>query len=96
MDEITLAQPVLQELKQLYKIETPTLRSRQEFLEQCRGPWQGIDGIYRHFNRASAKIVGKYDRELVEALPSSLRFIVHNGAGYDGQSPVARELCRSE
>lgn len=32
---------------------------------------------------SSLATTGKYDRELVEALPDTLRFICHNGAGYD-------------
>ncbi len=36
---------------------------------------------YRTFD--SVSITGRVDAELVAALPSSLRFICHNGAGYD-------------
>lgn len=31
----------------------------------------------------SLQITGRFDKELVDALPESLKFISHNGAGYD-------------
>lgn len=41
-------------------------------------------GMYRHFGGArSIRISGRFDPELVRALPDSLKFIVHNGSGYD-------------
>lgn len=40
--------------------------------------------MYRHFGGArSIRISGRFDPELVRALPDSLKFIVHNGSGYD-------------
>lgn len=37
------------------------------------------------FDRAphSTSVTGKFDQELIEALPASVRFLAHNGAGYD-------------
>lgn len=32
---------------------------------------------------ADVQVTGRFDEELVSALPSSLRFITSNGAGYD-------------
>lgn len=29
------------------------------------------------------KITGRFDKELISHLPKSVRFICHNGAGYD-------------
>lgn len=31
----------------------------------------------------SAQIIGVYDKEIISGLPQSLRWIAHNGAGYD-------------
>lgn len=51
---------------------------------QPGGPYAGIRGLYRHFGGArSVRVTGRFDPELVHALPDSLRFIVHNGSGYD-------------
>lgn len=38
-------------------------------------------GIYR--SNESAKVTGPFDKELVQLLPKSVKFITHNGAGYD-------------
>nr|XP_036579011.1 glyoxylate reductase [Colletotrichum truncatum]KAF6786442.1 glyoxylate reductase [Colletotrichum truncatum] len=60
----------------------PKATNRAEFLEECKsGALDGVVAIYRTFS--SAKVTGLVDSELVAALPSSLRFICHNGAGYD-------------
>lgn len=38
-------------------------------------------GIYHHNDSSAA--VGTFNKEFINALPSSVRYIVHNGAGYD-------------
>lgn len=38
-------------------------------------------GIYRHND--SAQSVGVFDKEFIEGLPESVKYICHNGAGYD-------------
>lgn len=38
-------------------------------------------GLYR--SNDSTSVTGPFDRELVQVLPKSLKFIAHNGAGYD-------------
>lgn len=45
------------------------------------GSFDGCIVAYRTFE--SVTITGKIDGELVSALPSSLRFLCHSGAGYD-------------
>ncbi|KAH9238101.1 hypothetical protein K456DRAFT_1828448 [Colletotrichum gloeosporioides 23] len=64
------------------EIITPKSTSRPEFLQECAsGALDGVVAIYRTFS--SVKITGKIDAELVATLPPSVRFICHNGAGYD-------------
>lgn len=61
---------------------SPTSRTRPDFLRECAAG--GLDGCvvaYRTFE--SAEATGRVDAELLAALPASLRFICHNGAGYD-------------
>lgn len=61
-------------------------QSRDEFLAAVGpgGKYADIRGLYRHFGGArSVRITGRFDEELVDKLPASLKFIVHNGAGYD-------------
>lgn len=45
------------------------------------GKYEGIIGIYRH--NISADKIGIFDEEIVAALAPSVRWIAHNGAGYD-------------
>lgn len=49
--------------------------------ELTTGKYRNISAIYRH--NSSASEVGFYDEELINAMPSSLRYLCHNGAGYD-------------
>ncbi|EDN05723.1 hypothetical protein HCAG_02326 [Histoplasma mississippiense (nom. inval.)] len=56
--------------------------TRAEFLADCqRGKYNDVVAIYR--SNESVKVTGPFDAELLNALPRSLRFICHNGAGYD-------------
>jgi lactate dehydrogenase-like 2-hydroxyacid dehydrogenase len=63
-------------------VVTPASTNRAEFLsEAASGGFEGCVAAYRTFD--SFSVTGKIDAELLAALPSSLRFICHNGAGYD-------------
>ena len=57
--------------------------SRGDFFAACAdgGKYAHIVAIYRHNDSASS--IGFFDAELISKLPSSLKFICHNGAGYD-------------
>ncbi|RPD59510.1 hypothetical protein L227DRAFT_162801 [Lentinus tigrinus ALCF2SS1-6] len=57
--------------------------NRDEFFAglQKGGKYDGIVGIYRH--NISADYIGIFDKELIAKLPSSVKWIAHNGAGYD-------------
>jgi glyoxylate reductase len=67
-------------------------RSRHDFLEEFRpgGKYSGVVGIYRE--NTSAEQIGIFDKELVNGLSSSVKWIAHNGAGYD---PVDVQACIS-
>ncbi|KAG7091028.1 hypothetical protein E1B28_010089 [Marasmius oreades] len=56
---------------------------RDTFVKELEpgGKYEGIVGIYR--DNTSAQNIGIFDKELVNVLPSSLKWIAHNGAGYD-------------
>ncbi|KAJ8076861.1 hypothetical protein PM082_001284 [Marasmius tenuissimus] len=45
------------------------------------GKYEGVVGFYR--DNTSADRIGIFDKELVDQFPSSLKWIAHNGAGYD-------------
>ncbi|KAG4417344.1 hypothetical protein IFR04_009485 [Cadophora malorum] len=60
----------------------PKARSRAEFIEECKsGAFDSVIAAYRTF--MSVAITGLIDEELVAALPKNLKFLCHNGAGYD-------------
>jgi len=66
----------------LADVITPTSTSRSAFIAESRsGAFDGCTIAYRTF--ASISITGPIDAELLSSLPPSLKFIVHNGAGYD-------------
>ncbi|CAE6487711.1 unnamed protein product [Rhizoctonia solani] len=56
-------------------------KSRAQFYEELSTTYAGITGIYRH--NTSADYIGIFDKELIDKLPSSVKWIAHNGAGYD-------------
>ncbi|KAF2843405.1 hypothetical protein M501DRAFT_924950 [Patellaria atrata CBS 101060] len=56
--------------------------SRDDFISKCRkGDFDDVFVIYR--SNESTSVTGPFDEELVRTLPASLKFICHNGAGYD-------------
>jgi glyoxylate reductase len=56
--------------------------SREDFISKCKnGDFEDLFAMYR--SNDSNKMTGNFDEELVYALPSTLKFICHNGAGYD-------------
>jgi lactate dehydrogenase-like 2-hydroxyacid dehydrogenase len=70
------------EIGKLATIIKPTATDRVSFLAEARsGAFDGCTVAYRTFE--SFDVTGKVDEEMLSALPSSLRFICHNGAGYD-------------
>ncbi|KAG0148878.1 hypothetical protein CROQUDRAFT_131611 [Cronartium quercuum f. sp. fusiforme G11] len=74
----------LNDLRDQYSIiELEADTTRSSFFEKCRdgGEYNHIKGIYRH--NSSAEQIGIFDAELIEALPESVCYICHNGAGYD-------------
>jgi len=57
--------------------------TRTDFMAGLKtsGKYAGIVGIYRH--NTSADHIGIFDREIIKALASNVKWIAHNGAGYD-------------
>ncbi|KAF2796240.1 glyoxylate reductase [Melanomma pulvis-pyrius CBS 109.77] len=82
LGEIEHAHESWNALSNLAELTNPRARTRAEFLQQCiDGKLDGVLAIYRTF--ASVDITGRFDEELVGVLPTTVRFICHNGAGYD-------------
>lgn len=56
--------------------------NRQDFISKCKnGEFEDVFALYR--SNDSNPITGDFNEELIEALPKSLKFICHNGAGYN-------------
>ncbi|KAL9052762.1 MAG: hypothetical protein Q9162_005182 [Coniocarpon cinnabarinum] len=67
---------------------TTNAPDRASFLKECHaGQYTGVTAAYRTFGSASQ--TGPWDSDLCAALPTSLRFVAHNGAGYDQLSTDA-------
>jgi D-3-phosphoglycerate dehydrogenase len=62
--------------------------TRNEFLEKCGdGSWSDVVAVYR--SNESTALTGPFDAELVRKLPASVKYICHNGAGYDNVDVAA-------
>ncbi|KAI9050917.1 hypothetical protein LZ554_005029 [Drepanopeziza brunnea f. sp. 'monogermtubi'] len=69
-------------IESIATVLVPKARSRPEFIEECKsGAFDAVVAAYRTFG--SVVVTGLIDEELVAALPKRLKFICHNGAGYD-------------
>jgi lactate dehydrogenase-like 2-hydroxyacid dehydrogenase len=68
-------------------------KSRSEFLKDLKGggKYHGAVGIYRH--NVSADRIGVFDAEIINALAPSVKWIAHNGAGYD---QIDVNACKSK
>ena len=82
LGEIDHAHEAWASLSTIADLITPTATSRAAFIQECQTPHLADAQLaYRTF--ASVSITGLWDAELIAALPASLRFVAHNGAGYD-------------
>ncbi|KAL9092162.1 MAG: hypothetical protein Q9165_004595 [Trypethelium subeluteriae] len=82
LGDIDHAKDTWQSLSDVADLVCPQSTNRKEFLDECRnGKYDGVVVAYRTFQ--SAALTGLFDEELVKALPKSIRFVAHNGAGYD-------------
>ncbi|OOQ91021.1 putative 2-hydroxyacid dehydrogenase UNK4.10 [Penicillium brasilianum] len=82
LGRVDFAQDAWDALNQISEVVKPASTNREDFLKECRsGKFEGVITAYCTFY--SLGITGQVDQELVNALPSSLRFIAYASAGYD-------------
>ncbi|KAL2809915.1 D-isomer specific 2-hydroxyacid dehydrogenase [Aspergillus granulosus] len=82
LGEIVHAHKTWESLSAIAELVTPAATDRAAFIEECKsGKLDGVVVAYRTFE--SVSITGLIDEELVNALPKSLQFLAHCGAGYD-------------
>ncbi|KIV79762.1 hypothetical protein PV11_07307 [Exophiala sideris] len=74
---------------EIAELTTTQARNRGEFLAELRSGKH--DGVVAICDRAPPSIAqtGKWDEELLDALPESVKFIAHMGAGYDSLDVAA-------
>ncbi|MCJ1356339.1 MAG: hypothetical protein MMC33_006334 [Icmadophila ericetorum] len=76
-------------LSSIANLITTPAKTREEFIEECKkGKLDGVLVIFRTFQ--SVSVTGRFDEELVKELPKSVKFVCHNGAGYD---QIDVEVC---
>ncbi|KIH92439.1 D-3-phosphoglycerate dehydrogenase [Sporothrix brasiliensis 5110] len=69
-------------LSDVANVRSVTSGTRKEFLRDLdAGVYNDIVAISRTYD--SVAITGRFDQELVSHLPPSVKFVSHNGAGYD-------------
>lgn len=65
-----------------YNLKEFRTGTRDEFLQNCqKGEYDDVVALYR--SNTSVSETGPFNQELISALPKSLKYICHNGAGYD-------------
>ncbi|KAL8922846.1 MAG: hypothetical protein Q9208_004971 [Pyrenodesmia sp. 3 TL-2023] len=89
LGEVFHAQSEWNELASLAELRQIKSGTREQFLNDCEsGLHDGVLAISRTYD--SVELTGRFDRALVDRLPQSLKFIAHNGAGYD---QIDAEAC---
>ncbi|EPQ55022.1 hypothetical protein GLOTRDRAFT_60918 [Gloeophyllum trabeum ATCC 11539] len=65
---------------EIVRMDSP---NRADFLAGFKpgGKYQGVEGVYRH--NVSADRIGIFDKEIIDAIAGTVKWIAHNGAGYD-------------
>ncbi|KHO00619.1 glyoxylate reductase [Metarhizium album ARSEF 1941] len=82
LGEIEHAHTAWSQIASVATVLTPKATSRTAFIAECKaGAFDGVSVAYRTFD--SFAITGRIDDELCDAFPKTLKFICHNGAGYD-------------
>lgn len=81
----TNSEPEWAELAKQATVVDCELANREEFLKDLKGKYSDITNIARTF--LSISQTGRFDSELVAALPESVVLVSHCGAGYDQVDP---------
>lgn len=68
-------------LSEVAEVIPVTVASRSEFIDKLHGEFSDIVGIGRGY--LTVKQVGLFDKELISHFPSTLKYVAHQGAGYD-------------
>ncbi|ANB12576.1 Gor1p [Sugiyamaella lignohabitans] len=93
LGKVIHAKAEYQQLSELAELVEFTSKTREEFISDLHGKYSDITAIYNTHH--SDHIVHGIDQEIVSHFPESLKFVCHNGAGYDSvdvKSLTGREI----
>lgn len=80
--ELTHTNQEWQALSSKYNLKEFRTGKRDQFISNLKsGEYKDVVGVYR--SNMSVSQTGPFDAELVSLLPSGLKWVCHNGAGYD-------------
>ncbi|KAL4954254.1 D-isomer specific 2-hydroxyacid dehydrogenase [Aspergillus filifer] len=80
--DITHARKEWEGLSSILTLKEFPSGDRESFTRNLKdGQYDDVVALYR--SNASTKFTGPFDKELISLLPKSLKYICHNGAGYD-------------
>ncbi|KAL4798987.1 D-isomer specific 2-hydroxyacid dehydrogenase [Aspergillus venezuelensis] len=80
--DITHAREEWEGLSSILTLKEFPSGDREAFTRNLKdGQYDDVVALYR--SNASTKFTGPFDKELISLLPKSLKYICHNGAGYD-------------
>ncbi|KAL8782292.1 MAG: hypothetical protein Q9213_005527 [Squamulea squamosa] len=89
LGEILHAEKEWEDLAEIAELRQLKDGHRGQFLEDCQsGVHDGLLAIARTYD--SVELTGRFDQELIDLLPQTLKFISHTGAGYD---QIDAEAC---
>ncbi|KAK9459332.1 D-isomer specific 2-hydroxyacid dehydrogenase [Lipomyces oligophaga] len=81
LGEITHAKPEWEALADVAQLSICDSTDREQFIKDLKGKYSDVVAVYRTFR--SIAITGRIDAELIQEFPSTLKYVCHNGAGYD-------------
>lgn len=85
LGEVAYAQQAWKQLESIATVLVDDSKDRAEFLDNLKGKYKDVQYITRTFG--SVQQTGRFDAELINALPKSVISVCHNGAGYDQVDP---------
>ena len=81
LEPVRYSHHLWRELEEIAEVELVGDYSREEFIKDLHGKYANVVAIGRGY--LTGQKVGMFDEELISHFPSSLKYIAHQGTGYD-------------
>jgi glyoxylate reductase len=80
LDTLYTLSNTLTDLRAIQRLDSP---DRADFIKGFGpgGKYESVVAVFR--DASSSKEIGVYDEEIIEGISKSVKWIAHNGAGYD-------------